>query len=382
MTEKGNKHHFSGQKEKEKIIISSTFSSVILQPTTLCNANCDYCYLPHRDQSKVMSIEVAESIAQSIDQQNLSSSVDVVWHGGEPLATGLMNFQKLISPFENLRKDGRVNHYIQTNGTLVNDRWCEVFKNFDINIGVSIDGPVWANNQRIDWSGKPLYEHIIRGMDVLKKKDIPFSMIAVVNKKNMGKANELYDFFASLGSYQLGINIEEVEGVSGGTNNYVDDDGVKFFWKDLFVAWQKNPAIQIREFSRVLRYASAVLEDEIEVGPNYLFDPFPTVAHNGDVVLLSPELSGINSNKYKDFLAGNVLTDSLGGIIKKAYDNEYIQDYLLGVHRCSDECPYFGFCKGGQASNKYFEYGTVNATETAFCRNSKQRLLDAVIESL
>ena len=107
---------------------------------------------------------------------------------------------------------------------------------------------------------------------------------------------------------------------------------------------------------------------------------FPTIRWNGDVNLLSPELGTVKSEKYLDFVAGNVLEVPLVDIVRHAMANRYVTEFLAGVKRCQATCSYFNFCKGGQASNKFHELGTTDATETAFCRNSKQRLIDAVIQ--
>lgn len=39
------------------------FRIVVLQPTTLCNLNCNYCYLPGRDKQNLMAPAAAELIA-------------------------------------------------------------------------------------------------------------------------------------------------------------------------------------------------------------------------------------------------------------------------------------------------------------------------------
>lgn len=102
-----------------------------------------------------------------------------------------------------------------------------------------------------------------------------------------------------------------------------------------------------------------------------------TVAHNGDVALLSPEL--VN---YREFVAGNVLKDSLLQIAEGWIHKGYVADFVAGVNACRKQCPYFCSCLGGTAGNKFFELGTTNGTETVFCRNSEQRLIKAILASL
>jgi uncharacterized protein len=109
-------------------------------------------------------------------------------------------------------------------------------------------------------------------------------------------------------------------------------------------------------------------------------DPIPTVAHDGSVVLLSPELAGFTDPRYGDFTSGNVLTTPLGEILAGAAGTPWIAEFLRGVEACRAACPYFGFCGGAHAANRYFEQGRFDTTETDHCRNSKIRLLEGVLD--
>ena len=145
-------------------------------------------------------------------------------------------------------------------------------------------------------------------------------------------------------------------------------------------AWRRDPRIHLREVEWSLRYAAAVL-DGTDAGllPAQL-DPIPTVAHDGSVVLLSPELAGFSDPRYGDFTSGNVLATPLGEILAAAPGTPWIAEFLTGVEGCRATCPYFGFCGGAHAANRYFEHGRFDTTETDHCRNSKMRLLEGVLD--
>ncbi|WP_079046139.1 radical SAM protein [Carbonactinospora thermoautotrophica] len=135
--------------------ISREFSTVVVQPTSLCNLDCSYCYLPVRKQRREMTPEVAHAVARSIAAQAASHPVSVVWHGGEPLALPRVRFEALLRPFEELREQGMIQHEIQTNATFITSGWCDLFARYGIEVGVSIDGPAVANINRRDWMGRP-----------------------------------------------------------------------------------------------------------------------------------------------------------------------------------------------------------------------------------
>src|SRR5688572_19475467 len=109
---------------KEKEFLSQTTQAIVVQPTTFCNLNCRYCYLPNRHKQLLMDIEVAKALADQISSWELIRPVCLIWHGGEPLATGMNYFESLIQPFRTLMEAGRVIHEIQTNATLITNEWC------------------------------------------------------------------------------------------------------------------------------------------------------------------------------------------------------------------------------------------------------------------
>ncbi|MCW6003081.1 radical SAM protein [Micromonospora sp. CPCC 205371] len=355
--------------------IASVPTYVVMQPTTLCNLDCAYCYLPLRGADRKMPAEVAAAVAGAVNEWAVSGRFSVVWHGGEPLAAGRDHFATLLAPF-----DPGVEHHIQTNATLIDDAWCDFLAEHQIRVSISVDGPRERNADRVTRGGKPSYDRILRGIDALRRHGIGFSALCVVAQPAPGLANELYDYFLGLGCDVLGINIEELEGVNA-RSNARDPAAVTAFWAELVAAWRREPRIHIREVEWSLRYAAAVLDGTADdVLPRQL-DPIPTVGYDGSVVLLSPELAGFSHPHYGDFTSGNVLSTPLPEIIANAADRTtWISEFLAGVEACRTSCAYFGFCGGAHAANRYFEHGRFDGTETDHCRNSKMRLLEGVLD--
>ena len=65
------------------------FNEVVLQPTSLCNLNCSYCYVPHRNEDRRMQPEVTEHLATSLAAlPKHKAPIWILWHCGEPLAVG------------------------------------------------------------------------------------------------------------------------------------------------------------------------------------------------------------------------------------------------------------------------------------------------------
>ncbi|WP_304598423.1 cyclophane-forming radical SAM peptide maturase AmcB [Plantactinospora sp. BB1] len=354
--------------------IAAVPSYVVMQPTTLCNLDCAYCYLPFRAADRRMTVPVAAAVAGPVNGWAGQGRFSVVWHGGEPLAAGREHLAALLAPF-----DSAVEHHVQTNATLIDDAWCEFFAAHRIRVSVSVDGPRDRNRERVGRGGQPSYDRIMAGVEALRRHGISYSALCVVGRPEPGLATELYDYFLDLGCDVLGINIEETEGVNTRRNAH-PAELVSGFWAELVTAWRRNPRIHLREVEWSLRYAAAVLDGtEDDVLPRQL-DPIPTIGYDGSVVLLSPELAGFTDPDYADFTSGNVLETPLRDILATAGRTPWVAEFLTGVENCRARCPYFGFCGGGHAANRYFEHGRFDGTETDHCRNSKIRLLEGVLD--
>lgn len=355
--------------------ISDRPETIIIQPTTLCNLDCTYCYLTDRKKKRDMIPQTARAIALSIPAIcPQSGRLEIVWHGGEPLTIGPDGLAGLLEPFESMRKSRLIRHVIQTNATLIDDKWCDLFMAYDISIGVSIDGPRDANSNRIDRRGIPMFDRIVTGIERLKGRDIPFAVIVVIDDANTDRAHEILDFLAELGSQSAGFNIEEKEGANIHSRTPTMAESRKF-WRDVFWWSKGNAEMRIREVDRLLDFLSLEPAARHADGKH---DLIPTIAWNGDVVVLSPELLGIRAPLYGDFIAGNVLTDPLPTILDRAFELSYVREFQVGIQQCKATCQFFDYCQGSHAGNRYFEHGTFTATETQHCRTSTQALILAL----
>lgn len=360
-----------------------SFEHIVLQPTSACNLNCSYCYLPDRRLKNEMSLELAERVAFVLESSinEFQRIVGIVWHSGEPLLIGAEKFEKLLQPFENLRKRGLINHYIQTNGTTINDKWCDIFEYYEFNIGVSIDGNEDMNFERVNWGNKDTTKHTLKGIEHLKRRGIDFAVIAVVGQHNIDKVSQFYNFFAEMGCSGLNINIEEKEGANL-NNSEINYQQSLEFWQTLYSVWLSNPKIKIREITSVLAWADSVINENgnlIIANEKKHINLWPTISHNGDMVILSPEfISIVDLTERNKFIIGNVYHENILEIIKNADKIDYYKEWVKGNKKCFEECAYYSYCGGGQASNKYFENGSVNTTETMFCINTRKALIDAI----
>ncbi|MFF9642401.1 cyclophane-forming radical SAM peptide maturase AmcB [Kitasatospora aureofaciens] len=358
--------------------------TVVVQADSFCNLDCTYCYLPDRKRRAPMSVVIAEAVARSVAEFADTASpepIEVVWHAGEPLAVGRRRLAELLAPFEPLRRAGLVEHSVQTNAVLITPAWCDFLTMYGFRVGVSIDGPSALNRRRVDRSGRPAFDRIMKGIGCLREYGVRFSAIAVVSAESIGDPEGLLDFMADLGCHTVGLNMEEREGVN--TDRAVPTaEQARAFWRRT-IAWSRcnrNPTI--REIDRLSGYLRDVRAGHRAAWDGMLINPIPTVASNGDVVLLSPELAGITDPAYEDFRAGNVMDRSIGSMLDGAHRLRYVREFLSGLDACEATCDVFDFCQGAQAGNRYFENGRLDTTETNYCRVSRQALVTALSDTV
>jgi len=317
--------------------LGEDIQSVILQPTNFCNVRCKYCYLANKDQKQHMSIDVARCVARGLF--TLPHSVNLVWHSGEPLTTGIYKMSDLFLEFKHLVDSGKVHHAIQTNATLIDNQWCDFFRKYEVAVSVSIDGPDWANSERVDRNDVNIFSRCIRGIEYLKKNSIPFNVICVVTEKTIEFPAELFQFFVSLGCKSVGFNIVEQDGAA--LVKQPKGDQVRCFWRKLFDCWKKTPAIDIREFRKVFNWLEVLACNNITEFREMSGDLIPTISFNGELRVLSPELSEISSEKYSNFVIGNVVDTEFSHLIKDARQQLYYKEFNEGRKLCYKTCDYF-----------------------------------------
>jgi uncharacterized protein len=117
---------------------------------------------------------------------------------------------------------------------------------------------------------------------------------------------------------------------------------------------------------------------------NQLVEPFAITSMDwaGNISTFSPELLGLKNASYGDFLLGNINYDALADMPRRSNFVRMHEDIAAGVAMCRERCEYFSVCGGGEPVNKMAENGTFVSTETTYCRVTKMRATDLVLDAL
>jgi uncharacterized protein len=189
---------------------------VVVQPTSLCNLNCRYCYVPNRRDSLVMSDETLDAVIRKVLASELvEESIEFLWHAGEPLTAGIPFFQHAIELMKRYNSRGlTVVNSIQTNGTLINQAWCDFFRDQGVEVGLSVDGPAFLHDSaRVTWAGRGSHAKAIRGHALLKKNGVDVGVLCVLTRQSLCYPEAIIEFLIDCGFRWIGFNVEETENI-------------------------------------------------------------------------------------------------------------------------------------------------------------------------
>jgi uncharacterized protein len=110
---------------------------------------------------------------------------------------GVDFYRRAIALQEKHRRPGMTfENTLQTNGTLLNDEWCEFFRENNFLIGISIDGPRELHDTyRVNRAGEPTFDRVMRGLRLLQKHNVEYNILVTVNRLNADHPLEVYKFF-------------------------------------------------------------------------------------------------------------------------------------------------------------------------------------------
>ncbi len=177
--------------------------SLLAKPTgAACNLACAYCFYLDKDQlypgsNLRMSDEVLKAYIKQLLRSQPGPQVSLAWQGGEPTLMGLDFFQRSVALVNRYKKPGQqVSYSLQTNGTRLDEAWCEFFKEQDFLIGLSIDGPSEMHNAyRVDKGGQPSFDQVQRAWGLLQKHRVDTNILCAVHAANQSHPVEVYRFF-------------------------------------------------------------------------------------------------------------------------------------------------------------------------------------------
>src|SRR5471032_826160 len=179
----------------------------------LCNLDCGYCfYLEKESQYPArhrfrMQDDVLEAYVRRYIASVQAPVVEFTWQGGEPTLIGLDFFERAVA-LQRLHAGGkRIANTLQTNGTLIDERWGAFLAREKFLVGVSLDGPRELNDvARPDKQGRSSYDDVLRGMELLARHGVDFNVLVTVSNANVDHPWEIYRHLKAVGAQFIQFN--------------------------------------------------------------------------------------------------------------------------------------------------------------------------------
>jgi uncharacterized protein len=180
-----------------------SYFHVLAKPTgAICNLDCKYCFFLSKDAlypgSKFrMSDDVLEAYIKQVVESQRADQITIAWQGGEPTLMGLDFFKHAVALVGKYISPGvALEHTIQTNGILLDEKWCEFLRENNFLVGLSIDGPEAMHDAyRVDKAGAPTFSKVMSAARLMQEHRVEFNVLCTVHDANVGQPLDVYRFF-------------------------------------------------------------------------------------------------------------------------------------------------------------------------------------------
>lgn len=157
------------------------FREIVLKVHSRCDLACDHCYIyEHVDQSwrtrpKTISDEAVSWTAKRLAEHasaHALPSMSVILHGGEPLLAGPAHLRRVCQELTSaLNGIAELDLRIHTNGVQLSPRYLDIFDEFGVKVGISLDGDRAANDRhRVYANGRTSHPQVLRAVGLLHQE--------------------------------------------------------------------------------------------------------------------------------------------------------------------------------------------------------------------
>lgn len=324
--------------------------SLMIKPaSSLCNLSCEYCF--YRDVSEhrehlgfgVMKKDTARVLIEKALRYANGNSVAFAFQGGEPTLAGLEYFSFFVKTVNELNlKKSPVFYSMQTNGTVIDEKWAEFLKENKFLVGLSLDGDFEANKFRKRPNGENSFYTIIDTARLLEKHGVDFNILTVLTGYCTENIERIYSYFRfqKFGYLQF-IPCLRPFGSAEKSELYMTADQYAEFLIKLFNLYVKDYVkhqyVSIRQFDNWVRL--------------YLGQPTEQCGIMGHCS--HQFVSEANGNIYPcdfyctdEYLLGNILESDFLQMERSKTAVDFIKESLVIPQRCK-ECNLYPICRGG-----------------------------------
>ena len=374
-------------RDAEKQAGPVAFSTMLKPAGSACNLDCHYCYyldkaVQYGGRQAVMSDELLELYIRQYIEANEVDTVQFCWHGGEPLLLGIDFYRKAMELQQKYADGKRIENTLQTNGTLVDEAWCELFAANNFLVGISLDGPQDIHDAfRVTKGGRPTFERVMQTIGMFQRSGVEYNTLSVVNRLCEGRGGEIYRFFRDTvhSKYmQFLPAVEHVVDVEGFHRPLivsperegarlaewsVTAEGYGRFLCDIFDEWVVSDVGRtfVQMFDASLAQWCGVQPGVCSMGETC--GDALVVEHNGDVY-------SCDHFVYPEYKLGNIAQTPLDEIYRTAKRREFGLNKRNTLPTECLRCKFYFACRG-ECPKHRFDRGADGSPKNSLCEGLK-----------
>lgn len=350
--------------------------SVMLKPASgACNLQCRYCFYSALEQHRssffkgFMQIATAQRVIDSALELAGESDVYFTFQGGEPLLRGLDFYEAFVSYVQQVNSArAKVVYCLQTNGTLLDEKWCAFFKKNHFLLGISLDGTKRQNANRVYPDGRPSFDDVMHGISLLKQYGVEFNVLSVLMHDTARSVRESYRFFKENGLLHLQFiaglapfdSVRSDDDLYMSCADYADflDKAFRLYYNDLM----RGTSVSVRQFDNFVRLCAGYPAEQC--GMNGVCTRQFVVEGDGSVYPCDFYCTD-------DWLLGNIQTSSLAELAKTEKAKKFLLSSCVLPLRCK-ACRYLSVCRGGGCKRTRADLDYCNAYKDFFDKHWPQ----------
>lgn len=343
--------------------------SIMIKPSSsMCNMDCAYCFYRSIAENRkdfshgYMTKGALDTVIRSAFEYTDGGTLAITFQGGEPLLSGKEFFRSVNRAIGEYNVyNGSVMLSVQTNGTLIDEEWCEILK--DYLVGISLDSGIKEFNAlRVESGGDATVYSVVKNIKLLSERGIEFNVLSVVTKDIADNIDEVFCDFADRGiRYLQFIPCLKPYVINGDEREiYLSGEEYGEFLIKLFRSYYRyfmsGEYVSVRLFDNIVRLAAG--REPEQCGMSGRCSKQFVIGSDGDVYPCDFYCSD-------DRRIGNICESSFEELEDSEAFKSFLKESLDISLKCA-QCDIFRYCRGGGCKRERRDMDTCAAYKMFF----------------
>jgi len=288
--------------------------------------------------------KILDNIFRDIDDKD---EINFAFQGGEPTLAGLPWYRHFIETVSARKNNCAVNYAFQTNGLLLDETWCDFFRENKFLVGLSIDAAKrFHDRNRFSGKGAGTFTACMQSKELLEKNHVDYNVLCVLTSDLAKEPERAWRFIINENIRYIQFipclePPDNQQDLGKSTGNTLRPALFAKFYSRLLPLW-------ISEFEKG-NYISIKLFDDVV---NYFLKGIPGscgingVCHNQYVIEADGGVYPCDFYAFDRYKSGN-LSESTP---REIFDTEKVQSFLNEkpeLPKICESCRFSNACHGG-----------------------------------